>query len=436
MSPYRACVGCLLLASLSLGAMQPGVVLVLIDDMSWHDPGFAGNPRKPTPNLDGLARRGMVFTQAYAAAPNCAPTRASLMTGQYPPRHGVFTVVDERHRPGRPEHRIIAADSRAELDTSAVTIAEVLRDAGYATGMVGMWNLGRGRRGPNTPTGQGFDRFVDPKELGFGPDGYWNAKHEYNSDRMTDAALEWIRAQTQPFFLYLAYHDVHGPYEPKSDLLTQFHGDAHAATLAALDENIGRLAAALPTNTFLLFTSDNGGEPDYVAPLRGGKGTLYEGGLRVPMLMCGPGIAAGASSDVPVSSIDLLPTLMEVAGVTRTDLTVDGRSLVPLWNGGDLDRDALHWHFPCYAGQGAPASALREGRYKLIEFFETDTVELYDLQADPGETHDLAREQPERAAKLRTRLAAWQKELGAPCPHEPNPSYDARMTRGRRKGRP
>ena len=417
-------------------AERPNLVVILADDMGWNDPGYAGNPQQVTPQLDALARRGMVFTQAYAAAPNCAPTRASLMTGQYPPRHGVFTVADDRHRPGRPEHRILAADSRAELDTSAVTIAEVLRDAGYATGMAGMWNLGRGRRGPNTPTGQGFDRFIDPKELGFGPDSYWNAQHAYTSDVMTDAALEWMRAQAQPFFFYLAYHDVHGPYEPKPDLLARFHGDAHAATLAALDENIGRFVSALPTNTLLLFTSDNGGEPDYVAPLRGGKGSIYEGGLRVPLLVCGPGVAAGATSAVAVSSIDLFPTLAQLAGVKRSDLPLDGCSLVPLWTGGEIVRKALYWHFPCYAGQGAPSSAVREGRFKLIEFFETDTVELYDLQADPGETHDLAREQPERAAELRRRLAAWQKELGAPCPREPNPSYDPAMTRGRRKGPP
>lgn len=440
-----------LLTALSLSALalnanaqvageQPNLVTILIDDMGWHDTGFSGNKKVNTPNLDRLAKSGIIFTQAYAAAPNCAPTRACLMTGQYTPRHEVYTVVDERHSPGQPHHKIMAAASKPELDSGATTIAEMLKESGYATGMVGMWNLGRGRKGPRVPTGQGFDSYIQPKDLGFERDEYFNAKGEYLTDKLTDSAIEFVRQRKRPFFLYVAYHAVHSPFKPKPELLKKNGGDEYLATIEALDQNIERLVKALPDDTVIIFTSDNGGTRRYVKPLRGGKGTLYEGGLRVPAFACGIGIKSNQTSRVPISTIDLFPTLLELAGVTG-GRDIDGLSLVPLWNGKTLNRDKIFWHFPCYIGQGKPSSAMRKGNFKLIEFFETGTVELYDLSADPEEQNNLAASKQKLSAELYADLKAWQKDLKAPCPSEPNPNYDptavrkkGRNQRGKRKG--
>ncbi|MCG8512022.1 MAG: sulfatase, partial [Rhodospirillales bacterium] len=387
---------------------------------------------------------------AYAAAPVCAPTRACLMTGQYTPRHGVYTVVDARHAAGSPHHRILAAESAAELPPETHTIAEAMRDAGYATGMVGMWNLGRGRRGPNTPLGRGFGSFVQPRDLGFEKDAYVNADGDYLTDRMTDAGIHFIRQNAaRPFFLYLAYHAIHPPFDAKLELLAKYQKQisgktrdaAYAATVEALDQNMGRLMGALKTlgltdDTYILFTSDNGSTRRHVAPLRGGKGSLYEGGLRVPAFLTGPGIAPGRSSAEPVSTIDIYPTVLEWAGATRPDDHVlDGKSLAPLATAesDSLGRRALYWHLPVYAGQSAPMSAMRAGSYKLIEHFETNRIELFDLTSNAGETRDLAKERPILAADLHNQLKAWQVSLNAPRPTGANPAYDpsARRKKGR-----
>jgi arylsulfatase A len=408
-------------------AAPPNLVLILVDDMGWNDPG-------EKPNIDRLAGNGITFTQAYAAAPNCAPTRACLLTGQYTPRHGIYTVVDDRHAPGSPHQKILAAESRAELPAESFTLAEALNECGYATGMVGMWNLGRGRRGPFVPTSQGFDSYVQPKDLGFDVDAYWNADGEYLTDRLTDAAIDFVKMQNGPFFLYLATHAVHAPFDPKPELTQKYKENAeYAATVEGLDLNIGRLMDALPENTVILFTSDNGGDPRVVAPLRGGKGTLYEGGLRVPMILSGPGIPYGSKSDAPVSSIDIFPTLTGLAGFPDIGTTIDGESLVPLWNGGHLKRDALFWYFPCYVGRGTPSSALRKGDWKLIEFFEDRHIELYNLAEDPSENRDLSGKEPEIAKQLYAELQQIQARLGAPLPTEPNPKYDPSSIR--KKGR-
>ncbi len=412
---------------------KPNLAVILVDDMGWNDPG-------DRPNIDRLAKTGMTFTQAYAAAPNCAPTRACLMTGQYTPRHGVYTVVDDRHAPGSPHHKIMAAESNADLATEALTIAEVLKKEGYSAGMVGMWNLGRNRNKPCTPTGQGFDSYVQPKDLGFGKDAYWDNDGNYLTDRMTDACIEFVEKQKEPFFLYFAPHSVHSPFDPKPELLKKYSEQAeYAATVEALDQNLGRLFAALPENTVIIFTSDNGGTRRVVEPLRGGKGTLYEGGLRVPMIITGPGIKG--RSDEPVSSIDIFPTLCELAGVPMSGniegwrlSLLDGESLVPLWNGGELERDTLFWHFPCYIGQGGPSSAIRKGHWKLIEFFETQTVELYDLSKDESERRDLSAKEPKVAEELYAELKKVQAELAAPRPLEPNPDFDPSSIRKKGRG--
>lgn len=420
----------------------PNFVFILADDMGWNDAGFCGNKHTDTPHLNRLAREGVVFAQACASAPNCAPTRACLMTGQYTPRHGVFTVVDERHKSGSPHHKIMAAESREALPTECVTLAEALKTAGYATGMFGMWNLGRGRNGPTTPTGQGFDVFTEPKQLGFEKDAYHDAKGVYSPDALTDAALKWVNSvKDRPFFLYLPFHDVHAPFDPKPELLAKYKSrggvadPALAATVEAMDANVGRILAALEhigvaERTFVIFTSDNGGEHRSVAPLRGGKGTLYQGGLRVPAVIRGPGIKPGVSQAVALS-MDWFPTVLDLAGRNPAQ-SVDGRSLVPLLRNASakLERDVF-WHFPCYIGGSGPCSAVRSGNWKLIEFFESGTSELYDLSADPGESNDLTTTEPSRAKDLLAKLHAWQVATGAPRVFPPNPSFDPKLARKR-----
>ncbi|NDC63222.1 MAG: DUF4976 domain-containing protein [Planctomycetia bacterium] len=433
----------------------PNVILVLMDDMGWRDVGFTGNDFVETPHIDALAKRGLVFTQAYASAPNCAPTRACLMSGQVTPRHGVYTVVDPRQPRGSPWHKLLAAESSAELPTEVVTIPEALKTRGYATAFFGMWNLGRGRQGPVTPGGQGFDTVVFPESLGFAKDAYHDDKGNYLSDRLTDEVLAFVeKHRGGPFFAYVADHAVHAPFDPKPDLLVKYekkaaaardrrNDPAYAATIEAVDRNVGRIVAALAKlglsdDTIVIFTSDNGGTPQFTAPLRGSKGELYEGGIRVPMVIAGPCVAnRGTTSDVPVASIDVYPTLLELAGAEPPRQPLDGASLVPLLVGRPAAARKLFWHFPCYVGRATPSSAVRDGDLKLVEFFEDGGhVELYDLANDPNEEHDIAKERSGEAAALAQVLHKWQQDTGAAIPSEPNPAYDptAARPRGRQGG--
>ncbi|MFM9195318.1 MAG: sulfatase [Planctomycetia bacterium] len=423
-----------------------------MDDMGWRDVGCMGNTFVETPHIDALARRGLLFTQAYASAPNCAPTRACLLSGLYTPRHGIYTVVDPRQPAGSPWHKLVAARSESELATEVVTVAESLRSGGYATGFFGMWNLGRGRSGPVTPGGQGFETVVFPETIQFGKDAYFDAQGNYLSDRLTDEVLAFVeKHRDRPFFAYLPDHAVHAPYDPKPELLAKYetklvgendgrNAPAHAATVEAVDQNIGRIMAALDRlkltdDTIVIFTSDNGGTHQFTSPLRGSKGELYEGGIRVPLVVAPPGLAKpGTQCDFPVSSIDIYPTLLELAGVERpAGQTLDGVSLVPALRGGAPPaRPRLFWHFPCYVGRATPSSAVREGDFKLIEFFEDGGhVELYNLRDDPYEQRDLATSQPARAKSLTQTLHAWQRDTQAAIPREANPAYDPHADRPR-----
>jgi len=432
---------CLLVARTSWSAPSghPNFVIILADDMGSNDAGFCGNTNVDTPHLDALARGGAVFTQACASAPTCAPTRASLLTGQYTPRHGVYNVVDPRHATGSPHHKILAAETRADLIDGTVTLAEALKPAGYTSALFGMWNLGRGRNGPAAPAGQGFDLFVEPTDLGFAKDAYHRPDGTYSSDALTDAALDWIkREKDRPFFLYLAFHDVHGPFDPKPGLIDKYRHRSGvrdtelAASVEAMDDNVGRLLAGLESlglsdRTYVIFTSDNGGVRQTVAPLRGGKGTLYQGGLRVPAIVSGPGIAGGQKIDTPILSMDFFPTVLDWAGVeAQSSMSIDGTNLVPLLTGSDktMTRD-LFWHFPVYSGPSAPCSAIRSGDWKLLECFESGQTELYELSRDPGEARNLAASEPARAKELSDKLHAWQTSLAAPRPTSPNPAYDS-----------
>lgn len=430
----------------------PNFIIILMDDMGWRDVGFMGNEFVETPHLDRLAEGGLVFTQAYASAPNCAPTRACLMSGQYTPRHGIYTVVDPRQPPGSPWHKLLAAESESELSPEFVTVAEALRSGGYSTAFFGMWNLGRGRRGPVTPGGQGFDHVVFPENIGFGKDAYFDDDGNYLSDRLTDEALTFMEQhRDRPFFVYLPDHAVHAPFNPKPDLLRKYErklaagndrrdDPAAAATVEAVDQNVGRIVDALQRlrltdNTVVIFTSDNGGTQQYTPPLRGGKGELYEGGIRVPLVVSWTGLKGpGRRCAVPVASIDLYPTLLDLTGIDVPDQTrLDGVSLAPLFAGAmELPPRSLYWHFPCYVGRATPCSALRDGDFKLIQFFEDGgRAELYNLRSDPSEEHDLSRSMPEQATAMLRQLQSWQQQTGADLPRGANPDYDPRAERTR-----
>jgi len=430
----------------------PNVIVILMDDMGWRDVGFMGNTFVETPHIDRLARSGLIFTQAYASAPNCAPTRACLMSGQYTPRHGIYTVVDPRQPAGSPWQKLLAARSESELRTDIVTIPEVLRERGYATGFFGMWNLGRGREGPCTPGGQGFDRVVFPETIGFGKDAYRDERGGCLSDRLADEVLAFVeRNRGRPFFAYLADHAVHAPFDPQPELLAKYerkskvaadrrNDPAQAATIEAVDRNVGRIVAALDSqgladDTVLVFTSDNGGTTQFTAPLRGSKGELYEGGIRVPLVVWWKGLTRkGATCGMPVATVDLYPTVLDLCGAAPPQgQPLDGISLAPILQGrASAERPRLFWHFPCYVGRATPSSAVREGDFKLIEFFEDGgRRELYDLREDPGEEHDLAARQPDRVEQLGARLRAWQAATGAALPRDANPAYDPRAERPR-----
>lgn len=442
------------------GGPPPNIVFFLIDDLGWRDVGFMGSTYYETPAIDRLAREGTVFTSAYANAPNCAPTRASLMTGQYTPRHGIYTVGEPDRGEAR-DRKLIPIPNRETLPLSALTLAEALRPAGYVMASMGKWHLGD----PPThgPEEQGFDLNVGGFHAG-APRSYFSPYRnpqlpdgpagEHLTGRLTDEALEFIDAnRTRPFFLYLPYYAVHTPIQGKPELVEKYRrkepsggqdDPTYAAMIESVDNGIGRILARLEAlglerNTIVVFTSDNGGHGAITSntPLRGSKGMLYEGGIRVPLAVRWPGVVPAArSTDVPVITSDFFPTLLEAAGVARpAGHPLDGESLVPVLRGADrLERDAIYWHFPAYLQtyrglpgpwRTTPAGAIRSGDWKLIEYFEDGRVELYDLRNDLGETRNLAGQMPDRASALRQRLVEWRRAVGAPVPDQPNPEYRA-----------
>jgi arylsulfatase A-like enzyme len=426
--------------------------------MGWTDLGFMGSDYYESPRTDQLAQQGMVFRSAYSNGPNCAPSRACLMSGQYTPRHGIFTVGD----PTRGNHRFRKLEpvpNKTVLDDSFVTLAEALRAGGYATATMGKWHLGA------DPTTQGFDTNIAGREWGSPSGGGYHSPFkypnlvnrdagEYLTDRLTDEACTFIEShRAEPFFLYLTHYAVHTPIQAKADLTEKFvaktkgkhHTNAkYAAMISSVDESVGRVLDTLDRlkladNTIVLFCSDNGGHSGATsnAPLRGAKGMLYEGGIRVPMIVKWPGVTtAGTVCNEPVIGIDFYPTLLEV---TKTDIPqtteLDGKSLVPLFRNAaaSLDRPALFWHFPCFLqGKGdphggpfrtTPAGAIRMGDWKLIEWFESGRIELYNLRDDIGEQHNLAKANLQKTTQLLRALRQWRKDVDAPIPSIPNPKY-------------
>ena len=433
----------------------PNVSVVLVDDIGWADlgvgiPGMPGVEQHRTPAIAAFAKESLVCTRAYSAAPNCAPSRASLQTGRYTPRHGILTVGSPAR--GKAENRtLVPPASLTVLPTEEVTLAEHLKTAGYSSAHVGKWHLGE------DPTTQGYDINVGGNQSGHpksyfapyknpslkdGPDG------EYLTSRLTTDAIGLLDTLEPPFLLHLAYYTVHAPLQAPEELIADRKeaGAPHpryAAMVEALDTQFARVMAAvkergLDDNTVIVFTSDNGGYGPATnrEPLRGFKGTLDEGGVRVPFFVRWPGQIAPRVSAEPVHHVDLFPTLGALAGLPHSDVpssvTIDGVNLASHWTEAmPIDSRSLAWHFPCYL-QGKSdrfekwrttpgGSILEDGRWKLVQFFGvredgSASQELYDLEADPKEESNVAKEHPDKIKSLMRQLVTWRKTVGAALP--------------------
>jgi arylsulfatase A-like enzyme len=454
-------------ASPPQGKQRLNVVLILADDLGWSDLGCYGADLHETPHLDRLASQGVRFTDAYAASV-CSPTRACLMTGRHYARLGVTVWREQSQSPPR-NRRLLPPIAMSDLAHEETTLAEVFQAAGYLTAIVGKWHLGDASHYPET---HGFDiniggthwgapqSFFYPyrgmgqfgKEFRYVPHLEWGQPGEYLTDRLTDEALKVIdQAGQRPFFLYLAHHAPHTPIEGKPDLVARYqkkqrpalhHPNAtYAAMVHSLDESVGRIVARLQERsmadrTVIVFVSDNGGYVGDFAklrvtnnhPLRSGKGSLYEGGVRVPLIVRWPGVTApGAACREPVYVADLYPTLLEITGLTGDashNANLDGLSVAALLKAPEsrLGREAIYFHYPHYYATTTPVSAVRAGDWKLLEYHEDSRVELYNLQDDLSESQELAAMYPERARELRDRLHAWRKVVQARMP-TPNPNY-------------
>jgi len=446
------------------GAAAWNVVFILGDDLGWTDLGVQGSRYYRTPAIDRLAADGVRF-MSHHSCPNCQPTRAALLSGQYPPRTGVYTVGSTARfdTQGRP---LVPVDNVTALPLDRRTIADALRAAGRATAMFGKWHLGEDDA--HHPLVRGFDEAIASKGKHFGFETKPPVDHpdsEYLADFLTDRACDFIRRHAdRPFFLYVPHFAVHGPHEAKAELVARFrdvapvgghHDPVYAAMIASLDESVGRIRRQLEESgvaerTVVIFSSDNGGVGGYVregirasggvtdnAPLRSGKGSLYEGGTRVPLVVHWPGVTpAGATCDEPTIHVDLFPTLLEIAGAAPpAGQPLDGTSLVPLLADprARLGRDGIYQHFPGYLGADAgrdtwrttPAGSIIAGDWKLLEFFEDGRLELYDLRGDIGETVNRAATEPERARRLHEQLVAWRERVSAPLPARREPAAAA-----------
>ena len=466
-------------------AEKPNIIFILIDDLGWKDIGCYGSEFYETPALDKLAGEGMRFTDAYAAAPVCSPTRASIMSGKYPARVGVTDWIDQGGNFHPCKGKLIDAPYIDHLADSEKSIARALKEGGYNTWHVGKWHLGDE---PYYPEHHGFDVNIAGCEMGNpGPEGYfspYNVRNlsdgpegEYLTDRLTSEAVKLIKNnEERPFFLNLNYYAVHTPIMGKEKYTAKYRAKAkslgldrvqtfaegdyfpaehkkdrrikrrlvqsnpeYAAMVQSVDENVGRIMEVLKEtgkeeNTIIIFTSDNGGlataegSPTCNAPLNEGKGWMYEGGTREPLIVRWPAeIEEDTICREPVTSPDFYPTIMEMVGLDLLpEQHKDGVSLLSMLKGEQdcLNREAIYWHYPHYGNQGGtPGSSIRMGDYKLIHFYENDRVELYNLAEDIGEKNDLSAVKSDLAAKMRKMLAEWREDMAAEAP-EPNPDFE------------
>ena len=445
---------------------RKNIIFFLVDDLGWADLSCYGSTFHETPAIDALAQSGVRFTHAYAACPVCSPTRASIITGRHPVRVGITDWIPGQNIESNPISRFLHIHDKDQLPLDEITFAEVLKQNDYQTCFVGKWHLGdKGF----LPTDQGYDVNVGGFSRGSPPGGYYapfrnpylpdKMPGEYLTSRLTDEAIAFInqRDPHRPFLMSFCYYNVHTPIQPDTRVIQHYQekaallkGDTpterehagqtrlrqdnpdYASMVAAVDTSIARMMEALKKQditdeTIIIFFSDNGGlstkktaGPTCNLPLRAGKGWLYEGGVREPLIIRAPGISEpGRIVNIPVVSMDFFPTILELCNVTPKTLPpLDGTSIAGLLQGNLPTTDrTFYWHYPHYHGSTwTPGASIRHGRWKLIEFYHLETVELYDLQNDPGERNNLVDAYPERVAELRRRLSAWQKRMGATMP--------------------
>lgn len=438
--------------------VQPNILLINIDDLGWADMTFQGSEYYQTPNIDRLRSEGLFFTNAYACAANSAPSRASLMTGFYAPRHGVYTV-NPPDRGDAKDRKLISAPNSETPDSSYTILAERLRDGGYSTFHLGKWHLGK------DAAEQGFDVNIGGNLKGH-PKSYFSPYKnpnlpdgedgEFLTDRLTDEAIKLLsgaKDSDKPFFMYFATYAVHTPLQPKPELKAKYdslpstddhNNSKYAALIESTDTNLGRLldylqSSGLDKNTVVVFISDNGGlySVSKQHPLRAGKGSFYEGGIRTPMIVRWNGVTAqNSSNDTPVSQISLYPTLLEIAGISADTLGLDGHSILPLFKGEECEStEPLYWHFPAYLEGGGvestdsifrsrPVSVIRDGDWKLIYNYESGLSELYNLRDDISEKNDLSTAEPAITDSLHAELFEWLRTTDAPTSFALNPSFE------------
>lgn len=428
---------------------KPNVLFILIDDMGWMDLGCQGNKNLRTPNIDNLAKGGMRFTDAYAPAPVCSPTRAAIITGQSPARLQITNHLPHQDRFTPKDSKLLPAKMLNHLSLESETLAERLKkDAHYATAFIGKWHLYTGRDKKYNPLNQGFDiniggcsyggppTFFDPYRIDFLPD---RKEGEYLPNRLADEAIAFISEQNskdKPFFVALWNYTVHWPMEAPDKLVEKYKNlpvkgyrdYRYAAMIEAMDIAIGKVLKSLDDlniaeETLVIFTSDNGpfGGVGDASPLRADKGHLYEGGIRVPLIVRWPGkVEAGAVEETPVILTDLHPTILSATGLDlNSTIPNDGHNLLPLLKGKEkLKNRAVYWHYPNFAfhRDNRLGSAIREGDHKLIHFYDTDSVELYNLKNDISEKNDLSGKMPQLASRLENKLKVWLQDSGAVMP--------------------
>ena len=456
---------------LPLAAKSPNFVFFLVDDLGWGDLGCYGSKFHETPNLDKLAAEGMRFTNGYSACTVCSPSRAAILTGRYPGRlHLTDWIAGHR----RQNPKLLIPDWNKKMDHSLVTLPEALREGGYQTQFIGKWHLmpiGGTDFKEHFPESHGFDSNIAGREWGqpkgpgkyFAPFGMPNLpdgeKGDFLTDALTDEAIKFVDkavAREDPFFLYFCYYTVHGPIMAKPHLVQkykakaqQFEGSnenlnpAYAGMIESLDDSVGRLIERLRKHgvegdTVVIFTADNGGVSEKSSGgLRGRKALSYEGGTREPVIVKWPGkVRPGSLSAAPMIGTDFYPTLLSMAGLPlRPEAHVDGVDLTNILKGDTqcTGRDSLYWHYPHYHST-KPYGAIRKGNWKLIEFFEDDSLELYNLLEDPAESKNLVGSDPEKLGELHRDLVAWRESVGAQMP-TPNPHYDPNYVAPRKRPR-
>ena len=464
------CSTAVIAATTAVASGKPNIIYINADDYGVMDVGFDGDKRYNTPNLDKLASEGMVFTNAFSPAANCAPSRACCMSGQYTPRHGIYTVGSSSRGP-KNLRKLIPIKNEITLPDENITMAEALKADGYTTIHLGKWHLGE------DPKTQGFDINIGGDHTGSPHGGYFvpfksGSMKQYNSkypkgthraDIFADQAAKFMKAnKDKPFFMYMAYYSVHGPLKAVPEFIDKYKGGhdinpVYASMIEKMDQSIGKIIntldeLGLKNNTLVLFTSDNGGicKISKQTPYRAGKGSYFDGGIRVPLCVRWPEkIKAGTKCDIPVIGIDFYPTFLAAAGAPCPEGKIlDGVNLMPLFTqSGKIPDRALYWHFPIYLQKYGgvtddshdiyfrtrPGTVMKYGKWKLHEYFENGDIELYDTSKDTGERKNIALDMPEKTQELHSMMKKWRAKMKAPVPTKLNPDYDPDKKVGKKK---